>query len=55
MLAVNDAQPVAASVVEVGDARERFAQWREGKSGKVLSVSVIGDCLLYTSPSPRDS
>ena len=43
MLAVNDAQPVAASVVEVGDARERFAQWREGKAGKVLSVSVIGD------------
>ncbi|VVN47975.1 SGNH/GDSL hydrolase family protein [Pseudomonas fluorescens] len=43
MLAVDDAQPVAASVVQVGDARERFAQWREGKSGKVLSVSVIGD------------
>jgi lysophospholipase L1-like esterase len=43
MLAVDDAQPVAASVVEVGDARERFAQWREGKAGKVLSVSVIGD------------
>jgi len=43
MLAVNDAQPVAASVIEVGDARERFAQWREGKAGKVLSVSVIGD------------
>jgi lysophospholipase L1-like esterase len=43
MLAVDGAQPVAASVVEVGDARERFAQWREGKAGKVLSVSVIGD------------
>ncbi|WP_285418677.1 SGNH/GDSL hydrolase family protein [Pseudomonas sp. efr-133-TYG-5] len=43
MLAVDDAQPVAASVVEVGDARERFAQWREGKAGQVLSVSVIGD------------
>jgi lysophospholipase L1-like esterase len=43
MLAVDDAQPVAASVVEVGDARERFAQWREGKAGRVLSVSVIGD------------
>ncbi|MDD1010588.1 GDSL-type esterase/lipase family protein [Pseudomonas shahriarae] len=43
MLAVDDAQPVAASVVEVGDARERFAQWREGKAGKVLAVSVIGD------------
>lgn len=43
MLAVDDAQPVAASVVQVGDARERFAQWREGKAGKVLSVSVIGD------------
>jgi lysophospholipase L1-like esterase len=43
MLAVDDVQPVAASVVEVGDARERFAQWREGKAGKVLSISVIGD------------
>lgn len=43
MLAVDDAQPVAASVVQVGDARERFAQWREGQAGKVLSVSVIGD------------
>ncbi|WP_432217266.1 SGNH/GDSL hydrolase family protein [Pseudomonas kribbensis] len=43
MVAVDDAAPVAASVVEVGDARERFAQWREGKAGKVLSVSVIGD------------
>ena len=43
MLAVDDTQPVAASVVEVGDARERFAQWREGKAGKVLAVSVIGD------------
>ncbi|MFM9379582.1 SGNH/GDSL hydrolase family protein [Pseudomonas sp. UV AK001] len=43
MVAVEDAAPVAASVVEVGDARERFAQWREGKAGKVLSVSVIGD------------
>ncbi|KAB0486763.1 Lysophospholipase L1 [Pseudomonas reinekei] len=43
MLAVDDVQPVAASVVEVGDARERFAQWREGKTGKVLSISVIGD------------
>ncbi|MFJ2712988.1 GDSL-type esterase/lipase family protein [Pseudomonas sp. NPDC087346] len=43
MVAVDDVQPVAASVVEVGDARERFAQWREGKAGKVLSISVIGD------------
>ncbi|WP_367254087.1 SGNH/GDSL hydrolase family protein [Pseudomonas sp. stari2] len=43
MVAVDDAAPVAASVVEVGDVRERFAQWREGKAGKVLSVSVIGD------------
>lgn len=43
MLAVDDTQPVAASVVEIGDARERFAQWREGKAGKVLSISVIGD------------
>ncbi|MFJ2485941.1 SGNH/GDSL hydrolase family protein [Pseudomonas sp. NPDC087639] len=43
MLVVDDTRPVAAAVVEVGDARERFAQWREGKAGKVLSVSVIGD------------
>ncbi|MGE1174751.1 SGNH/GDSL hydrolase family protein [Pseudomonas sp. BW7P1] len=43
MVAVDDAAPVAASVVEVGDARQRFTQWREGKAGKVLSVSVIGD------------
>ncbi|CEL30389.1 SGNH/GDSL hydrolase family protein [Pseudomonas fluorescens] len=43
MLAVDDTQPVAAAVVEVGDARERFAQWREGKAGQVLAVSVIGD------------
>ncbi|WP_223464776.1 SGNH/GDSL hydrolase family protein [Pseudomonas sp. GL-RE-26] len=43
MLAVDDVQPVAASVVEVGDARERFGQWREGRGGKVLSISVIGD------------
>ncbi|WP_445177645.1 SGNH/GDSL hydrolase family protein [Pseudomonas sp. McL0111] len=43
MVAVDDVQPVAASVVEVGDARERFTQWREGKAGKVLNISVIGD------------
>lgn len=43
MLAVDDIQPVAASVIEVGDARERFAQWREGKAGQILSISVIGD------------
>jgi len=43
MVAVDNAQPVSASVIQVGDARERFAQWREGKAGKVLSVSVIGD------------
>lgn len=43
MLAVDDVPPVAASVVQVGDARERFGQWREGKAGKVLSISVIGD------------
>ncbi|WP_439821961.1 SGNH/GDSL hydrolase family protein [Pseudomonas sp. HLG18] len=43
MVAVDDAAPVAVSVVEVGDARQRFALWREGKAGKVLSVSVIGD------------
>ncbi|WP_423203942.1 SGNH/GDSL hydrolase family protein [Pseudomonas kribbensis] len=43
MVVVDDAAPVAAAVVEVGDARQRFAQWREGKAGKVLSVSVIGD------------
>ncbi|MBC8995984.1 SGNH/GDSL hydrolase family protein [Pseudomonas sp. N40(2020)] len=43
MLVVDDTRPVAAAMVEVGDARERFAQWREGKAGKVLAVSVIGD------------
>ena len=43
MLAVDDVPPVAASVVQVGDARQRFGQWREGKAGKVLSISVIGD------------
>ncbi|WP_085654371.1 MULTISPECIES: SGNH/GDSL hydrolase family protein [unclassified Pseudomonas] len=43
MLAVDEVPPVAASVVQVGDARERFGQWREGKAGKVLSISVIGD------------
>ncbi|WP_419711127.1 SGNH/GDSL hydrolase family protein [Pseudomonas sp. NFX224] len=43
MFAVDDVQPGAASVIEVGDARERFGQWREGKAGKVLAISVIGD------------
>jgi len=43
MVAVDNAQPVTATVIQVGDARERFAQWREGKAGKVLAVSVIGD------------
>lgn len=43
MFAVDDARPVAASVIEVGDVRERFAKWREGKAGKVLAISVIGD------------
>jgi lysophospholipase L1-like esterase len=41
MMPAVDAQPVAA--IEVSDARERFTQWREGKAGKVLAVSVIGD------------
>jgi len=43
MFAVDEVRPAAASVIEVGDARERFAQWREGKTGKVLAISVIGD------------
>lgn len=43
MFAVDEVRPPAASVIEVGDARERFAQWREGKAGKVLAISVIGD------------
>ncbi|MGH8389734.1 MAG: SGNH/GDSL hydrolase family protein [Pseudomonas sp.] len=43
MFAVDEARPVAASVIEVGDVRERFGQWREGKAGKVLAISVIGD------------
>lgn len=43
MYAVDDAQPVAASMVEVGNVNERFAKWREGKAGKVLAISVIGD------------
>ncbi|WP_085695294.1 MULTISPECIES: SGNH/GDSL hydrolase family protein [unclassified Pseudomonas] len=43
MFVVDDVSPVAASVVQVGDARERFGQWREGKAGPVLSISVIGD------------
>lgn len=43
MLAVDDVHPVPASVIEIGDARERFAQWREGKAGTVLAISVIGD------------
>lgn len=43
MFAVDDVPAAPASVIEVGDARERFAQWREGKEGKVLAISVIGD------------
>ncbi|MGJ7514271.1 SGNH/GDSL hydrolase family protein [Pseudomonas baetica] len=43
MYAVDDGRPVAAAVVDIGDAHERFGQWREGKAGKVLSISVIGD------------
>lgn len=43
MFAVDDTRPVAATVIEVDDAHERFGQWREGKAGKVLSISVIGD------------
>ncbi|QJI30144.1 SGNH/GDSL hydrolase family protein [Pseudomonas sp. ADAK18] len=43
MFAVDDVRAVPGSVIEVGDARERFEQWREGKAGKVLAISVIGD------------
>jgi lysophospholipase L1-like esterase len=43
MFTVDDIRPVPAPAIEVGDARERFGQWREGKAGKVLSISVIGD------------
>ncbi|MTD19676.1 SGNH/GDSL hydrolase family protein, partial [Pseudomonas sp. CCM 7891] len=43
MYAIDDVRPVPASVIEVGDARERFEQWREKKAGKVISISVIGD------------
>lgn len=43
MVTVDDVPAVSAPVVEVGDARGRFAQWRDGKTGKVLAVSVIGD------------
>jgi len=32
-----------APAIEVTSARERFSQWREGKAGKVLAISVIGD------------
>ena len=26
----------------------------DAESGKVTWVNLLGDCLLYTSPSPRD-
>ncbi|SDU87653.1 SGNH/GDSL hydrolase family protein [Pseudomonas mucidolens] len=43
MFAIDDVPHAPASVIEVGDARERFEQWRAGTSGKVLAISVIGD------------
>lgn len=43
MMPVDAPQPVATTAITVDDARQRFAQWREGKAGKVLAVSVIGD------------
>lgn len=43
MMPVDAPQPVATSAITIDDARQRFAQWREGKAGTVLAVSVIGD------------
>ncbi|MDR9754381.1 SGNH/GDSL hydrolase family protein [Pseudomonas sp. SZMC_28357] len=43
MTAVDVGPDVAAQVVQVGDVRQRFSQFREGQAGKVLAISVIGD------------
>ena len=49
-----DARP-GARALHVGDrcdACERFASEAEARDG--FEVGQLGDCLLYTSPSPRD-
>ena len=38
-----------------GNLKVAVASSDEGYSGELLSVNLnLGDCLLYTSPSPRD-
>ena len=35
--------------------REEAARWVSEKNPEMISVpNLVGDCLLYTSPSPRD-
>ena len=52
------------NVVEVEDASERYTLYQivvkgSGRMGKIFENDyIVGDvngCLLYTSPSPRDS
>src|SRR5450759_5535850 len=40
---------------ESGDAeRASLVQLAQASTGAILAASRLGDCLLYTSPSPRD-
>ena len=63
VMITGDAQAVADAVAKELDIDRVYAGVRpEDKSAKVKelqgegrSVAMVGDCLLYTSPSPRDS
>ena len=55
-----------ASIDKLGEGRGYKVRWREGTKARSKTVATFaeartlraaiegGDCLLYTSPSPRD-
>ena len=40
---------IARSLNDLG-----FSEVQSAFQGKVIELNLAGDCLLYTSPSPRD-
>ena len=43
-----------SKIMESKEHREREARFRSNKANQARELRLAEDCLLYTSPSPRD-
>ena len=54
-LTANPSHLEAVNPVVLGKARAKQEQYNDDTRRSVMPILLHGDCLLYTSPSPRDS